>query len=63
MGHLPIKSIAAHPEVAFEEFRATIGHLRQIIAAGDRDTVSQIFAQEGRATALEKAIWEQMNRG
>ena len=63
MGHLPIKSIAAHPEVAFEEFRATIGHLRQIIAAGDRETVSQIFAQEGRATALEKAIWEQMNRG
>ncbi len=63
IGHLPIKSIAEHPEVAFEEFRATIGHLRQIIAAGDRDTVSQIFAQEGRATALEKAIWEQMNRG
>ena len=57
---LPLKQMADNPEVAFEHFRTSIGHLRQIIAAGNQEKVSQLFEQAGRATEAEKAIWRQL---
>ena len=57
---LPLKQMAENPEVAFEHFRTSIGHLRQIIAAGNQEKVAQLFEQAGRATDAEKAIWRQL---
>ena len=57
---LPLKQMAENPEVAFEHFRSSIGQLRQIIAAGNQEKVSQLFEQAGRATDAEKAIWRQL---
>jgi voltage-gated potassium channel len=61
-GHLPMEAMAAKPEIAFEQFRITVGNLRQIMAAGDREKVQQLFSIPGRATDAEKAIWDQLNR-
>ncbi len=61
-GHLPLEAMAKTPEIAFEQFRITIGNLRQIMAAGDSGKMHQFFEVPGRATEDEKAIWRQLNK-
>lgn len=61
-GHLPMEAMARTPEIAFEQFRITIGNLRQIMAAGDNEKMHQLFDVPGRATEDEKAIWRQLNK-
>jgi voltage-gated potassium channel Kch len=61
-GHLPLEAMSKTPEIAFEQFRITIGNLRQIMAAGDTEKMHLLFDVPGRATDDEKAIWRQLNR-
>jgi hypothetical protein len=61
-GHLPLDQMAKTPEIAFEQFRITIGNLRQIMAVGDTEKMHQLFDMPGRATDDEKAIWRQLNK-
>ena len=59
---LPIDAIKREPEVAFEQFRHSIGHLRQIMAVGDAAKVRQLFEVPGRATDDERAVWKLLDR-
>ena len=59
-GYLPMEAMAKTPEIAFEQFRITIGNLRQIMAVGDLEKMHQLFDAPGRATDDEKAIWRQL---
>jgi hypothetical protein len=61
-GILPIDAIKREPEVAFEQFRHSIGHLRQIMAVGDAAKVRQLFEVPGRATDDERAVWKLLDR-
>jgi len=61
-GMLPIDAIKREPEVAFEQFRHSIGHLRQIMAVGDAAKVRQLFEVPGRATDDERAVWKLLDR-
>jgi voltage-gated potassium channel Kch len=61
-GNLPLEAMAKNPEIAFEQFRITVGNLRQIMAAGDRKEMHTLFEAPGRATEDEKTIWRQLNR-
>ena len=61
-GMLPIDAIKREPEVAFEQFRHSIGHLRQIMAVGDAAKVRQLFEAPGRATDDERAVWKLLDR-
>ena len=61
-GMIPIDAIRREPEVAFEHFRHSIGHLRQIMAVGDTEKMRQLFDAPGRATDDERAVWKLLNR-
>ncbi len=61
-GHLPLEAMEKTPEVAFEQFRITVGNLRQIMAVGDTGKMHELFELPGRATDDEKAIWRQLNK-
>ncbi|MGB4346923.1 MAG: ion transporter [Burkholderiaceae bacterium] len=60
-GHLPMEAMASKPEVAFEQFRISVGNLRQIMAVGDKEKMRELFESPGRATDDERAIWRQLN--
>ncbi len=60
-GHLPMEAMASKPEVAFEQFRISVGNLRQIMAVGDKEKMRELFELPGRATDDERAIWRQLN--
>jgi len=61
-GQIPLEMVAKNPEIAFEQFRIAIGNLRQIAATGDREAMARLFAQAGRATDDERAIWGQIDK-
>ncbi len=61
-GHLPLDLISKIPEVAFEQFRQTIGHLRQIATVSQTDQVDRLFSDPNRATAQEQEIWKKLTR-
>ena len=62
-GHLPLEMMSKQPEVAFEQFRQGVAHLRQIVAVAQIASVDRLFADEGRATAGEREIWRALAAG
>lgn len=60
-GNLPLEVMSKQPEVAFEQFRQGIAHLRQIVAVAELASVDRLFDDASRATAGEREIWKTLS--
>jgi len=61
-GSVSYEQIAGNPEVAFEQARILIGHLRVLGTAVDPEKLQPLFASPERATDQERMVWELVTR-
>lgn len=59
---LPLELIGKNPEVAFEKFRESVGQLRLIMAAADREQLRRRFDKVQAQQSDDKAIWDLLDK-
>jgi hypothetical protein len=54
---------ASNPEFALAQYRMLVSRLRELAAVADNAYISQQLQRPGHSTDMDRAIWEQIDRG